>query len=395
MAEFFCGQLVKAGLVAGAMVVAPHLARATDSDSLVLPTGQHVTPTAPTGAVRQFLNPDLPAYPNFVAGEAVRSQLSPDGTTLAIICAGHNSLDDSTGNVDVANSTQYIFLYDVGGANKTKPALVQVIKQMNSHVGLAWSPDGKGLYAAGGNDDAVYVYAKAGSTWAQAATIPLGHSATHTNAGLGVEPNASGLGISADGATLVVANNYNDSVSVIDTASRTVRYEHDLRPYFANNEGMSGLAGGTYPFAVAVKGGDTAYVSANGDREIVIVDVSSPTAGHLIKRIKLAGNALGLALDATQTTLYVAQDNADEVAVINTATNTIVDTIDTRAPIEMLDLAQQDENDRQAETKHPHYTGAAPTAVTISPDGSTLYAINNGANSIAVIPLTGGPPTRS
>ena len=52
-----------------------------------------------------------------------------------------------------------------------------------------------------------------------------------------MQPNASGLGISADGQTLVVANNYNDSISVIDTATRTVRYEHDLRPFFANNEG--------------------------------------------------------------------------------------------------------------------------------------------------------------
>jgi hypothetical protein len=54
--------------------------------------------------------------------------------------------------------------------------------------------------------------------------------------GIGVSPNASGLGLSADGATLVVANNYNDSISVIDTATGAVRYEHDLRPYFCNNE---------------------------------------------------------------------------------------------------------------------------------------------------------------
>ena len=47
-------------------------------------TGQYVTPTALPGAVQQFLNPHLAAYPNFVAGEAVRSQLSPDGKTLAI-----------------------------------------------------------------------------------------------------------------------------------------------------------------------------------------------------------------------------------------------------------------------------------------------------------------------
>ena len=35
------------------------------------------------------------------------------------------------------------------------------------------------------------------------------------------------------------------------------------------------------------------------------------------------------------------------------------------------------------------YTGAATFAVTLSPDGNTLYAVNSGANSIAVIPLSG------
>ena len=35
------------------------------------------------------------------------------------------------------------------------------------------------------------------------------------------------------------------------------------------------------------------------------------------------------------------------------------------------------------------YTGAATSAVTLSPDGDTLYAVNSGANSIAVIPLNG------
>src|SRR5438445_6206301 len=69
-----------------------------------LATGQFVTPTALRGAVQQFLNPGLSAYPNFVAGEAVRSQLSPDGTTLAILCAGQNSLDKPDGTTDVANS---------------------------------------------------------------------------------------------------------------------------------------------------------------------------------------------------------------------------------------------------------------------------------------------------
>ena len=42
-----------------------------------LATGQLVTPTSIDGAVQQYLNPRLTAYPHFVAGEAVRSQLSP------------------------------------------------------------------------------------------------------------------------------------------------------------------------------------------------------------------------------------------------------------------------------------------------------------------------------
>src|SRR5262245_59354527 len=103
-----------------------------------LATGQFITPLALEDSVQQFLNPNLAAYPNFVAGEAVRSQLSPDGTTLAIITAGQNSLYKPDGTTDGANSTQFIFLYNVVGANRAKPLLTQVIKQVNGHVGLVF-----------------------------------------------------------------------------------------------------------------------------------------------------------------------------------------------------------------------------------------------------------------
>ena len=139
---------------------------------LRLATGQYITPLAPHGAVQQFLNPGLLNYPNFVASEAVRSQLSPDGSTLAILCAGQNSLYDATGNLDVANSTQYVFLYDVTGAHAKEPALTQVIQQTNAHVGLVFSPDGT-LYAAGGKDDVFYTYTKTGTTWSLSKTIKL------------------------------------------------------------------------------------------------------------------------------------------------------------------------------------------------------------------------------
>ena len=396
MAGLHGRRMLRAGLLATTWLAAAPLAHAADtkaidgnSDVLALPTGQYVTPVAPlTNAVQQDLNPGLPDYPDFVAGGAVRSQLSPDGTTLAIICAGQNTLNNKAGATDVPNSTQYIFLYDVSGVNKTSPKLMQVLRQANAHVGLVWSPDGSTLYAAGGNDDAVYAYTQNGGTWSLEAVVTLGHSKVPPGAatlastapstggvGLAVQPNASGLGISGDGATLVVANNYNDSISVIDTATMTVRFEHDLRPFAAGNEGTDGVAGGEYPLAVAITNNAVAYVSSYRDREVVAVDVSSPTQGRLVTRVKLDGNASGMALNKAQSTLYVAQDNADQVAAIDTASNQVTARIDARAPAGTL--------------PGPHYTGAATFAVTLSPDGQTLYAVNDGSNSVAVIPLAG------
>src|SRR5262249_60397389 len=94
-----------------------------------MPSGQFVTPTAIDDSIQQFLNPGLAAYPHFIAGEAVRSQLSPDGTTLAVITAGQNSLFKPGGPVDVANPTQIIFLYKPGSMKKTTPQHTQTIKQ--------------------------------------------------------------------------------------------------------------------------------------------------------------------------------------------------------------------------------------------------------------------------
>ena len=115
------GYLLKAGVIVAAAALTISL-RATlheqgeaRQQGALLPSGHVITPTAVPNAVQQHLNPGLPEYPDFVAGEAVRSALSPDGTTLAVLTAGHNSLYKADGTVDVPNSTQYIFVYDVRG----------------------------------------------------------------------------------------------------------------------------------------------------------------------------------------------------------------------------------------------------------------------------------------
>jgi len=353
------------------------------------PPGLYITPTALDHAVQQVLNPGLANYPNFVAGEAVKAVVSPDGKTLAILTAGMNSLyfpnvgepstNPNIGQVDKTASTQFLFLYDISGANKSSPALKQVIQQLNAHVGLVWAPNSQTIYATGGCDDVVYAYTNNGGTFALSTKILLGHApngcvsnaANQTGLGLSVEPNVAGLAISADGSTLVAANNYNDSISVINTATGTVKYEYDLRP-FATSGAAAGTKGGTFPFAVVLDG-NVAYVGADRDREVVAVNIAG--SGSLVARIELDGNPNGMTLSADGSRLFVAQDNQDQVAVINTASNTIIHRIDTRGPASLNFPANT--------------TGAAPAAVAINGATNTLYAVNAGSNSIAVIPLSG------
>ena len=72
--------LIVFGMAASALVLnLPVRAQSSDPQALQTAPGHFVTPLALPGAVLQYLNPRLPAYPDFVAGEAVRSQLSPDG----------------------------------------------------------------------------------------------------------------------------------------------------------------------------------------------------------------------------------------------------------------------------------------------------------------------------
>ena len=107
-----------------------------------------------------------------------------------------------------------------------------------------------------------------------------------------------------------------------------VRYEHDLRPYFTGNEGTDGALCGEFSLPVVRSGerqGDTF------PRRIAIEVVDGQhrlSDGHLVTRIEVDGLPNGMALNPAQTTLYVAQDNADQVAVIDTSTNLVIGKLD-------------------------------------------------------------------
>jgi len=340
------------------------------AQTMVTPSGQKITPTAAPHSRFVSLNPDLPDYPQFDAGEAISFALSPDKQALLALTSGYNRNNDADGKVVPDASNEYVFVYSLESG---EPRQRQVIKIPNTFVGIAFAPDGSSFYVSGGVDDSIRSFARgSGKTWKESgAPIALGHKSGRV---LHPKPDsmiAGGLAVSGDGKTLVVANVYNDSISIIDATTRKVRSELDLRP-------GHGVAGGEYPFAVAIKDNNrTAFVSSVRDREVVVVQLLDHA--RVIARIKVDGNPNKMILNRDQSLLFAACDNSDQVSVIDTATYEVVEAISTVGPANIVE-------------KIRNYTGSAPNDMALSPDEKTLYVSNGGSNSVAVIER--GAPSR-
>ena len=281
------GRCRRAAVIVAAAMLAP-TGVVCAADSAELPTGQRVTPTAAPGSSTVALNPGLPGYPGFTADGAVSLALSPDRATMLVLTSGYDTNGSDYYKPDPAVSNQYVFVYDVAVA---APARRQVIQIRNTYSGIAFAPDGAHFYVSGGVDDDVHVYEHTAGAWREAAGSPiaLGHHglangvleisgapANVKNSALTPyvqTPLAAGLAVTRDGRRLVVANHYNDSITVVDLLRHAAAAELDLRP--GKNGGTSGTPGGEYPYLVQIVGNDRAYVSSVRDREIVVVDLAS------------------------------------------------------------------------------------------------------------------------
>ncbi len=349
-------------------------------------SSQEITPLAPRGAQFQGLNPGFADFPNYTVGQAVTSVTSPDNKTLLILTSGYNLLNYTSGANEgsqiAADSTEFVFVFDISNG---KPIQSQVIQVPNTYQGIVFDPGGNTFYVSGGVDDDVHIYDNGSSGWAERAGSPI--SLGHFNAactpllgcgvGLSVSPEAAGIAITADASTLVVANYYNDSISILKngTTGWAKTGELDLRPGKIN-PANSGVPGGEYPLWVSIVGNTTAYISSIRDREIDVVSLtgSSPT---LTTRIKVTGQPGKMALNPTQTLLYAAEDQNDSVAEINTASNTLVTEIPVGPPSHLLKGT-------------PNLNGNNTNSVTVSPDGQTLYVTNGNTNNVAVVSLSNG-----
>jgi YVTN family beta-propeller protein len=255
----------------------------------------------------------------------------PDGTRVYV--SGTGVAFDGT-----------VYLIDVATQNWAGSVAVG-----KSPQGLAVLPDGSRLYVANGTDDTVSVIDT--STFTVTGTVPLDES---------VEPY--GVVAHPDSSTVYVSNYVGSSVSVIDVATGTVTTTIPVQAkprgitidpdgdyvYVANSEADSvsvidtatnsvidtiivGGINADFPYAVAIHpDGGTLYVSLH--RVSTSTPISSVAVVDTATRsqtLQITGfwSALGLSVHPAGDRLYVVDGDLDAVQVVDTGSNTIVDTV--------------------------------------------------------------------
>jgi YVTN family beta-propeller protein len=193
----------------------------------------------------------------------------------------------------------------------------------------------------------------------------------------------TGTAVSPDGGTLAVVLSQADRLALIDTATRQVRTAPT----------------GAYPAGVAIKAG-AAYVSNEYDGTLSVIDTATGATRATIpglggERGDRNSHPVGVLADPARDRVYAAVANRDLVAVVNTA----ADTVEQRVSVARGTLGTQptalaispdgatlysaDSNEDAVAAialagKKPYTvigkipTAAYPTDVEVTPDGATL-----------------------
>ncbi len=178
----------------------------------------------------------------------------------------------------------------------------------------------------------------------------------------------SGLAVNSAGTRLYVANYDNGTVSVIDLSSITP----SPTPIAVATITLATLNAGTSPVGVAISpDGATVYITNSGSDNITPIRTSDNTA---LTSFPAGSAPMGIALGkvGTTTNIYVANNTAGTLTVINAGTQSVTNTVSVSTPLD---------------------TSSKPFAVAVSPDGSTVYvtksgAAANGGDSVAAINTT-------
>ncbi len=325
---------------------------------VVLPVNQMITP-----AGKQIELPGMRAQ-----GLA----LSPDGKQLVV--SGLTSelvvLDPATG--ETRQRVRLPKLIKGAPPESSSPEFLDFDGRSEmSYAGLAFSPDGTRLALSNVNGDVkLFEVAKDGTVtpW-RVVALPKAN-APHRAADI-----PAGIAWSPDGAHLFVCGNLSNRLFEIDVQAGKVTKTYEV---------------GVAPFNVVLVG-KKLYVSNWGGRRPGTGDLTGPAGRGMLVRVDAvrfianegsvtvidlaAGkqrevvtglHASALAVSPDGRYVVCANAMSDNLSVLSTASDTVVETI----------WAKPSPND---------LLGASPNAVAFAPDGRTLYVANGTQNAVAVI----------
>jgi YVTN family beta-propeller protein len=280
-----------------------------------LPTGARLDP-----AGRSF---DVGSFPLAIA-------LSPDGKSVVVLLNGWRE--------------QGIQILDRGTGTVT-----QTLAQPAAFLGLTFSPDGRKLYASGGNEDVVYEY-----DWQNGrATLAQPIALAEKEKGKPGTRYPAGVGVSPDGKQLYVAENLADSFAVVDASTRRV-----IRRFPTER----------YPYGVAVSKDGMIYVSAWGGSTVSVFRANGAGGVEADGTIKVGRHPSALALSADGTRLFVASASTDQIAIVDTRAKRVITTIEDPPPGGV-------------------HEGSTPNDLALSGDGRRLFVAEADNNAVAVFDL--------
>jgi DNA-binding beta-propeller fold protein YncE len=225
--------------------------------------------------------------------------------------------------------------------------VVQMVTQPSVFLGLAASPDGRWVYASGGNADVIYRYRWSSDSLAREDSLVL---AIRTGARGTRYP--SGIALSPDGRTLYVAENLGDALAVVDLSTGRVRARYPTP---------------RYPYGVAVAPDGDVFVSAWTGNAISVYR-PSPDGLREVRTIPAGRHPSAMLLTRDGSRLFVASASTDQVTVIDTRAGQVLTSLHDAPP-----AASE---------------GSTPNALALSPDEKRLYVAEADNNGVAVFALS-------
>ncbi len=332
---------------------------------------------------KQLMEP-VPGHPQKLNNLPISMAISPDGRFVVTVNAGYGSLD--------SNQQQSLAVLDVrsGKVRDLVDARTPVGAKQTLYSGLAFSRDGKHLYAsmgsetdpAGTSKDAtgsgvvVYSFTEGAIAPERMIPLPLVQLAPGRKTKL-IDEKDGDKGVpfpaaivvlgSASAEKLLVAGNQSDDVWLIDAGSGAVEKRFDLA--------VCNAVPSTYPVSLALqKDGRRAFVALWNASEIAEIDLAAGTVGRKLALLKPESptapgtHPCALELSPDGKTLYVALANRDAVAAVNVGNGdfSVKGYFDTRLPGQ-------------------NYFGAMPEALALDAKGEKLYVADAGIDAVAVI----------